>query len=575
VNIGLRGKLFAVLAALVLVVGTATGLWLQSSLRSWLEQRIETQLLEEARASRELLAVASVLESVETVDPLADRLGAALEARVTVIGPDGMLLGDSLLMPEGVRAADNHADRPEVIAARLHGHGSSRRYSDTINTHMLYVAIPLEQGGVSGFARVALPLSEVEATLGQARALVLAAVLGALLLAMVVSALVSHLFASTLGRVLNNLRGQLPGDRSGSVGDELQSLLYSSEWISGELERRVRELASERDRFAGVLDSVEAGVLAVDPSGSISTLNVAARTLLALSEDAQGRDLNEVVVEPQLRTLLLGDSDGTAVELELAGPPLRVVLVRSARATSGALVVVLHDITELRRLEQIRRDFVANASHELRTPVTVLQANAETLLDGALDEPEAARRFVEAIHRHSQRLASLLGDLLDLSRIEAGRYAIDLEQVVVSELVSISLAEVADRAVKASVALSSECSENLSVLADRGAFRQVLINVLDNAVKYTPSGGKVVVRVKRLKGTVRIEVEDDGTGIGLHDRERVFERFYRVDPGRSRELGGTGLGLAIVKHLVVSMGGSVGIEAAVPHGTLVWIELQA
>lgn len=573
-RLGLRGKLFVSLALVVLVVGAATGAWLEANLRGWLEQRIEGQLLEEARAVRELLLVAPVLETAPQVDPLADGLGEALEARVTIVAPDGLLIGDSELDLSGVSGADNHSGRPEILQAAARGSGSSRRYSETIKTDMLYVAVPWEREGRRGFARVALPLSEVEETLAQARALVLVAILAALVVALLFSGLASHLLAQILGRVLQNLRGQLDRPGAGTVGDELQTLMSSSEWIAEELDRRVQELASERDRFEAVLEAVDAGVVAIDSDGLLVTLNAAARGVLGLPSGVLGKPFVEVARDVSLHELLENEAGDASMEISLSGPPPREVLVRSSRAPSGAVVAVFHDITELRRLELVRRDFVANASHELRTPAAVLQANAETLLDGALDDPQAARRFVEAMHRNSTRLTSLLSDLLDLSRIEAGRYAMDPGRFGVSEAFARVIETLGTLAEEQGVGLSWQAPAELIVLADQGALDQVLLNLTDNAIKYTPSGGSVVLRAELRDDWVQMKVCDDGPGIPEEHRGRLFERFYRVEPGRSRTLGGTGLGLAIVKHLTQSMGGSVGFEPGEP-GSVFWLELPS
>ncbi len=338
-----------------------------------------------------------------------------------------------------------------------------------------------------------------------------------------------------------------------------------AESVAGERARLVAELDASGGRAAAILDAMDTGIVALDAHRAITTVNRAAITLLALPPGPEGGRLPEEVLG-----LLPAPGAG---DLEVALPGARTVSVRVTPMDDGGQVIVLHDITAVRRAEQIRRDFAANASHELRTPVAVLKANAETLLDGALDDPVAARRFVDAMHRHAGRLSDLLEDLLDLARIEAGRYPVDPVALSVDDALRRALDVVGRRAQDEGVQVTHHEAPGLVLRADARALDQVLVNLTDNAIKYTPAGGAVQLRAVRRGRNVRIEVQDDGPGIPLASRARLFERFYRVDPGRDRSIGGTGLGLAIVKHLTASMGGSTGMDPVSPHGALFWVEL--
>jgi len=533
IRLGVRGKLLAASTALILVIGAVTAYRLESGLRTRLEEGIEQSLLQQARLARELMGVAPS-NTIEGIQPLAVRAGRAAEARVTIIGTDGLLWGDSELSPPEVKAAENHATRPECVQAAAEGWGTSRRYSGTLKTSMLYVCVPWPRADGAASVRVALPLTEVEATLDRARSSILGAVLAALLAALLLSGL-----ASRLGR---------------------------------ELDRQVLVLAAERDRFGTVLDAIRVGVVAVDRAGEVVIANPASRELLGVQADPTGRRLEDVPGMSPLVSLLdhPADADG---ELEIAGPPPRWLDVAVSRSLAGGAVAVLHDTTEVRNIDRIRRDFVANASHELRTPVTVLLSNTETLLDGALQDEEMGPRLVEAMHRHGQRLGHLLQDLLDLSRIEAGRYPTDIEPLPARETMRDVVLRMSPDAAKAGLALGVEEGPEVMVAADEGALDQVLANLVGNALKFTPAGGGVLLRCVERAKTVRLEVSDDGPGIAPEHRSRLFERFYRVDAGRSRSLGGTGLGLAIVKHLTQSMGGAVGMEPNEPTGSRFWVEL--
>ncbi|HTM19401.1 MAG TPA: ATP-binding protein [Kofleriaceae bacterium] len=338
-------------------------------------------------------------------------------------------------------------------------------------------------------------------------------------------------------------------------------------------EQTVVTLTSERARLAAILEGLADGVIAVDARADVSLMNHAALEILGLSEAPVARPIYTLLRSPELQDLIASPGGRTS-ELDLPERNRRV-LVRATPMTGGGYILVMSDVTEVRRLETVRRDFVANVSHELRTPVSIISANTETLLDGALDDPAHARPLLEAAHRNAERLSRIITDLLDLSRLEAGRYQIRREAVPAAVVASRAIDAVERTARERGTAITVEVPPALTVEADDKALEQVLVNYLENAVKDTPPGGKVHVLARPLGARVRIEVRDDGPGIEAGYRQRVFERFYRIDPGRSREMGGTGLGLSIVKHMAEAMGGSVGVEPVDPHGSTFWIELPA
>ncbi len=398
--------------------------------------------------------------------------------------------------------------------------------------------------------------------------LFVASVIG-LMMAIAVAAIASHIMSRTLRDLVNNVRAITRG-RSRRIeisGEhELARLAGSLNEMAGELDARVSALAAERARFEAVLEGMNEAVIALDDSRSITLMNDAARRLLRVDEDQIGRSVVELIRVPALQNLFstTGKAPGS-VEFELPGTERRVLASRTSQRGGGA-VLVLHDITELRRLETIRRDFVANVSHELRTPVSVIRANLETLLDGAFDDRTHGPQLAHAALRSAERLKNIIDDLLDLSRLEAGRYDMRSEGISIRATVE-RVAEEIERPV------ANDVAADLFVLADEKALEQILINLLSNAHKYTPPEAEIRVRARLHRERIRIEVCDTGPGIEPRHRPRVFERFYRVDPGRSREKGGTGLGLAIVKHLVEVMDGRVGVEANDPKGAIFWFEL--
>jgi two-component system phosphate regulon sensor histidine kinase PhoR len=352
---------------------------------------------------------------------------------------------------------------------------------------------------------------------------------------------------------------------------EVRQLADWVNFLADDAERSHRGLARERELLATVADGLTQGVIAVDDDHKIELLNDAARKMLGVTASPVGEPLIEFVRVPQVFALIDDDAAASA-EVQL-GNGTKVLIRVAHKYGSAGRVLLLEDVTTVRRLETVRRDFVANVSHELRTPVAVIRANAETLLAGAKDDPVMAPRLIDGLHRNAERLARILADLLDLSRLDAGQYRLELSDVPVRALAEQSMTAVEPQAAKREVTVSIAIDDKLAVRADAKALDQILVNLVDNGVKYTRAAGNVWVEAKPDGDSVRIEVRDDGPGITDKHRERVFERFYRADPSRSREAGGTGLGLSIVKHLVESMHGEVGVEPNSPTGSIFWLRL--
>jgi two-component system, OmpR family, phosphate regulon sensor histidine kinase PhoR len=341
--------------------------------------------------------------------------------------------------------------------------------------------------------------------------------------------------------------------------------------IAEDAERSRDALHHERTLLASVADGLTQGVIAIDGERKIEMLNDAARRMLGVQSSLVGEPLLEFVRVPELRELIDHTNDATA-EVQLPHGPR--TLIRAARTWGRAgRVLLLEDVTTVRKLETVRRDFVANVSHELRTPVAVIRANAETLLAGAKNDPQMATKLIDGLHRNAERLARILADLLDLSRLDAGQYRLELAPTSVKSVTEQSLTAVETQALARKIEVVVDVPEELAVRADAKALDQILVNLIDNGVKYTQAEGHVWVAARELDTAIRIEVRDDGPGISDKHRARVFERFYRADPSRSREAGGTGLGLSIVKHLVESMGGEVGVEPNTPRGSIFWLQL--
>jgi len=502
---------------------------------------------------------------------------AASEVRVTVIAADGRVLADS---QSDTRTMENHLDRPEVREALARGEGTSARRSVTVGRDLLYYAVKYElASGTPVVLRFALPLATVHETLRAFRSKLWFASVIIMLLAGTASLLVSLGFSDRIERLKEFSRRVAEGDFrplpvDGS-GDALEKLGASLNQTAARLDQTIRTLTEERNLSSAILGSMVEGVAVVNGAERLVFANQGFAGILELDVPPKsGSALVEVVRQTEMieavRKVLAGEP---RVEAEIVTGTLRqhffAATVAAVRAgeTSGA-VVVLHDITELRKLERVRRDFVANVSHEFRTPLTAIQGFAETLLAGAMNDPQNRERFLEIIVEHSRRLARLTEDLLMLSKMDADRLELEIRRVSVAQLIESCMETSRHRAAEKEIEISVKPFNGLpDVAGDRRRLAEVLQNLLDNATQYTLSRGRIVVSAE-VRGTeVVFTVADTGIGIPTADQPRIFERFYRVDAARSREAGGTGLGLSIAKHIVEVHGGRIWVESEVGRGS--------
>jgi two-component system, OmpR family, phosphate regulon sensor histidine kinase PhoR len=524
---------------------------------------IESRLVAEARLIAQLLSRAAAVADIPALDHETDRLGEYITGRVTFIAPDGAVVGDSTQTVEALATLENHASRPEVVLAREHGIGVVQRYSTTIDTDMLYVAVRAEHPRVA-YVRLALPLSDVAAQLRAIGTPILVALAVAVPLALAVA----WLFSAPLARRVNAIaqvagrygEGDLTRPAYDYGADELGSVARVLDASVQDLGRRLTELSRDRARMEAILTGMVEGVLVVDRAGKLQLVNAAAQAMLKVDASAIGRAYVEVIRHPdiaaQLATALRG-SDVDSRELSMARDPARTFIARAApvaAAGGGGAVLVLHDITDLRRADQIRRDFVANVSHELRTPLTAIRGYVEALLDEPADA-DNTRRFLQIIGRQSTRMERLVKDLLRLARLDAGQDPLDVATCDLQQLFNAVITDLAPSIEGKRQQVSMHVDEAAcTVAADPAKLHDIVRNLVENAVNYSPEQAEIRISAARQDGRVRIEVADSGPGIPAEDLARVFERFYRVDKSRSRP-GGTGLGLAIVKHLVELHGG--------------------
>lgn len=502
---------------------------------------------------------------------------AASGVRVTVITADGLVIADSQSEPQTM---ENHAGRPEIMQAMAEGSGRSIRHSATINRDLLYYAVRQPQAAGKPFVmRFALPEETVEQVLGRFRKSLWLALLVILLVAGCIIVLASKRFSERVERLTAFSKRVAEGDfrpqAPNGTGDALDRLGHSLNQTAARLDRTIHTLTEERNLSSAILGSMVEGVLVVNGSERVVFANQGFADILELKQPPQaGSGLVEVVRQTELieaaRKVLGG---APRVESEIVTGTLRqhffAATVASVRAaeTNGA-VIVLHDITDLRKLERVRRDFVANVSHEFRTPLTAIQGFAETLQAGAMNDPENRDRFLGIIVEHSRRLARLTEDLLMLSKMDADRLELELRRIPVGPFVESCIETSAQRAREKDLKLLVNLAERLpDISGDRRRLTEVLQNLLDNAIQYTPAGGQIMVTASPKDSEVIFTVSDTGIGIPQADQPRIFERFYRVDVARSREVGGTGLGLSIAKHLVENHGGRIWVDSEVGRGS--------
>ncbi|HUF27972.1 MAG TPA: ATP-binding protein [Gemmatimonadaceae bacterium] len=553
----LLGSLVVGSVLVIFIIAIATG-------------RLEDRLLEPAvrQLERDARIVAGAWVPGAVADSLADWWGAALGRRVTLIGIDGRVLGDSEYEEAALARLDRFTDRPEVIAAMRGAPASDVRTLPDAADEILFVAVRAP----GGIVRIGQPTDDLQEITRGARTDILIGGLVALVIAMLLSALFARAISRPIVELRDVAQAFAAGDVSrrptlaapGEIGD-LATALYR---MAGQLGSRLEALEREEALLHALIESLNEGIIAVDARRQLVQLNESGRRLLGI------RGGDQLTVDHLPRDRLLRD----ALEAALEGSPTtvevrlddRVLLLTARPLADGGAVLALYDLTPVRRLETVRRDFVANVSHELKTPITVISGFAETLAEE--DPPEPHRRqFVETIRANARRMQRIVDDLLDLSRIESGGWIpapawLDLRAM--AEDAGASLRQIADsRGIRVATAIDDAAAP---VWADQTALRQVLDNLVENAVRYTGEGGEVTILAQASPDGVWLAVRDTGVGIPAEHLPRIFERFYRVDPGRSRDAGGTGLGLSIVRHLVEAHGGRVRAESAPGRGTTIW-----
>ena len=600
----ITGKLVLAMSGLIAISLTLVGLYLEQRERLALVNQLIARL--EVQAS---FLAEEIISGFPLSDAWAQRAASRTNARITVIAKNGEVLADS---DEPSRQMEDHADRPEVIAALAEGSGHATRYSHTVRRDLVYFAHLVRRApGNPVVLRLSAPVSELTAGFSQFRR----DFLGIALVSLAIASAIAIVWARRIAAQLRQMgsfarevsRGQATPRLAVKSRDEFGELAEALNAMAADLEKTLQRLEDETHRLRTIAEGMGEGLLVLDTRERITLVNPVAERLLNLKRDAAlGQTSLEVVRSHELDDLLqaaAGRPEPVSAEITLIHPKRRIlagtaVAMRDASGSPQGTVLTLRDITQLKRLEEIRMEFVVNVTHELRTPLTAVRGYAETLLDGDLEDRTEARKFLEVIHRHAERLGRLLNDLLDLSNIELERSPLQVRSVALPDIVRQVVASFDQQANQKAIALRIDIPNDLPhVSADRDRLWQILVNLVDNAVKYTQERGEVTMSAREmgeaeiprppaasqpsLLGTevpaegrrIEVGVLDNGPGIPRKDLSRVTERFYRVDKARSRDLGGTGLGLSIVKHLVQAHGGTLRIESELGKGTEVYFTL--
>ena len=584
------GTLVAVACGL-LIAGVMTVQSLEQRHLTQFGDALETKTKLVEYGFQQLFHSSSAPPTPSSLQEAARDLGNRASSRVTLVAEDGTVLADSTVRNADLSALENHKFRPEILQAFSTGQGQDIRPSHTTGERTMYRAILMQpsQGASPLVVRVGLPMVVLDRERSELQQRLFLALGFAFLVALTLSIWLAHSITKPLSDIASAARRFSSGDQAFHVRttarDEVGLLASTLNHMADQLHAKIAELSEDRAQLLAVLTSMVEGVMVLDRRGHVLQMNPALERMFGISRvEARGRSCAELFRHQQLNDLVTvmlrsRTHHQDEIVLPLNGRCLQVEASPAGgeRENEASVVLVFHDMTELRRLEKIRKDFVANVSHELRTPLTSIKGYVEALLDGAKDDPAASVKFLEIILKQSDRLNLIIEDLLELSKIESGSVSFKEEPLELRSIVDRTLSTIKPIAEKNRHRLVTAVDPSLPPMAgDEGRLVQVLTNLLDNAVKYTPTGGTITVGAKLVlsigsdepaPSAIELSVADTGIGIPEADRPRVFERFYRVDKARSRELGGTGLGLAIVKHIVEGHGGQVWVEANHPQGS--------
>jgi len=560
---------------LFMLVMTGLSLYISDFIYHTELNELESKLTSEARLLGGTLEQRIIGEfPSHGLDVLAKEWSDDLGVRVTLIAADGEVVGES---NEDRATMDNHLQRPEIQQALLEGMGRSIRFSRTLGADMLYIALPVvKDAEVLGYVRLAIALDQIEAKVSSLRKTILTGTLIATILAILLGVVVAEYTTRPL-RDLAKTTQHISLDAHSdqlipTTVDEVGQLAGAINAMRVQLRAQYGRLDTERKKLVAVLKQLSDGVMIVDEMGKVQMVNPAAQRMFSVKEgDALDRSLPSVVRHHQIidlwrKCLESGENQVTSLEVPGKHQIFQVEAIPLVHALPGSVLLVVNDLTHLRRLETVRRDFISNISHELRTPLASLKALAETLQESALDDPPAARRFLNRIEAEVDALSLMVQELLELSRIESGKVPLELKPVPPQDLLTSAIERLQLQSENSGIQVQLHCPADLPlVLADPPRIEQVVVNLLHNAIKFTPAGGNITLSAESSEDIILFSIKDTGSGISAEDLPRIFERFFKAD--RARSGGGTGLGLAISRHLVEAHGGRIWAESLEGHGS--------
>jgi len=563
---------FVVLICLGLVGAIAS-----FSLKRFYQHRIANELETNA------LLVKNILKETTEVQAIQNsvlELSRQIEARITVVDSEGDVLGDSEKDPANM---ENHKNRPEIKIAFDNQIGQSIRFSNTIKIDMMYIAVPLvKKGEIWGVVRLALPLTEIKEKLSDIYKIVIVSLLMGGLISLALGALVGRSFSSPLSEMKSFAQKIVQGDFGHKIKvkskDEIGQLAENLNAMSEQLEKKIEAIIEDKNRMQAILSSMREGVIVIDKNENIVLFNSSLATMLELrSKKYIGKPFWEIISNNEVNSILekaIKKKNSFSVQVSILQlSETRNIQIQTAPITDNkgrllGLVGVFHDVTELKKFEKARSEFIANVSHELKTPITSIIGFVETLKDGAINDLKKRDEFLNIIHSHSQRLNNLVNDILSLSRIEFREIEMNPVPISLKEILDNAKALYNDKIKSKKQSLRMHIPSELPpAFSDPEMIIQVFSNLIDNAVKFTPDRGKITVKAREKDDFIQIDVSDTGIGIKEEHLPRIFERFYRVDKARSREMGGTGLGLAIVKHIVHANKGKVSVKSESGKGS--------
>jgi two-component system phosphate regulon sensor histidine kinase PhoR len=580
----IRGRIFFIILSCLFIGLSLAFIVAERDLSEGLQQQIEIELSKQAKILRQSFAESPKVNNSSSLKSQIDSYSDASGSRITLIARDGKVLVDSDIAMDVLESLDNHSNRPEVIAAFNNGSGSSKRFSNSIQQDMLYFALLDTTSEAERVIRISVTNEYLDRSLASLENSMTLIIVVALIVAILASVIAGNYIRESLmdleraasdmsdGSYEKKDLGSLPVKRR----DEIGSMARNISTISTNLKNQISLIAKQRDQFGSVLDGLGEGIMVCDQNGLITFRNDQIMQILGLDEiiDQSIHDLKIPALSRMYKKAQKKGKFDSEFELETGEDDTRWILAHMNKAKSTQeLILVVHETTQLRQMDSMRRDFISNLSHELRTPVSVIKANSETLLDGALENKKDAKIFSKAILHNADRLSEMVTSLIDLSRIEYGELKFVIEKIVLNQIIESVVLAYKNKAKRKNIQVVFERQSDLTVNSDAKAIERVLNNLLDNAFKYSPENSIIQINLRKQGEVIRLAVIDQGEGVAEEDQDLVFKRFFRTASARANTQQGSGLGLAIVKNLVYNLQGDVGVESRPEGGSEFWFTI--